>query len=365
MTISDAGSDGALRVRGVVLPEEEYRDLYLVDGRVSLSPVADARLVGEGWIVPGLIDAHCHVGLDARGGLEDRAEQERQALADRDAGALLLRDCGVPVDTRWVDDRPDLPRIVRAGRHLARPKRYLRGVGREVEPEELVDAVAEEARRGDGWVKVVADWIDRDVGDLSAVWPADVLRDAADRAHAEGARITAHTFSEDTLPGLISAGFDCLEHATGLDDDLTAEMARRGTALVPTLINIENFPSIADSATKFPAYADHMRRLYAGVAQRTRTAFEAGVPIYVGTDAGGNVAHGRVVDEIRALHAAGLPAEDALAAGSWKGRAWLGLPSGLEEGSPADLVVYAADPRKDMSTLATPQRVVLRGRVVA
>jgi imidazolonepropionase-like amidohydrolase len=364
MTMSGRSSE-ALLVRGVVLPEAESRELYLVDGRISYSPIAGARLVADGWIVPGLIDAHCHVGLDAAGGVEDRAEQERQARADRDAGALLLRDCGVPPDTRWIDGREDLPRILRAGRHLARPKRYLRGVGREVEPDQLVEALAEEAHRGDGWVKIVADWIDRERGDLSAVWPAGVLHEAADRAHAEGARITAHTFSEEALPGLISAGFDCLEHATGLDDDLTAEMARRGTAMVPTLINIDNFPAIADSATRFPAYAEHMRRLHAGFPERVRTAFEAGVPIYVGTDAGGNVEHGRVTDEIRALHSAGLPPEDALAAGSWKGRAWLGMPSGLDEGAPADLVVYADDPRADLGVLAQPQRVVLRGRVVA
>src|ERR1700710_1961925 len=172
--MASTGSD-ALLVRGVVLPVAEHRDLYLVDGRVSSTPVADARVVAEGWIVPGLIDAHCHVGLDATGGVEDRAEQERQALADRDAGALLLRDCGVPVDTRWIDERDDLPRIVRAGRHLARPKRYLRGVGGEGERGGRVEAIAEEARRGDGWVKVVADWIDRERGDLSVVWSGDVL----------------------------------------------------------------------------------------------------------------------------------------------------------------------------------------------
>src|SRR3954453_3785824 len=90
---------------------------------------------------------------------------------------------------------------------------------------------------------------------------------------------------------------------------LIAEMATRGTALVPTLINVDNFPSIADSAARFPAYADHMRRLHAGARDRARLAFEAGVPIYVGTDAGGSLAHGRVCDEIRALHEAGLPAE--------------------------------------------------------
>src|SRR3954453_12720150 len=192
-------SSEALLVRGVVLPDGEHRDLYLVDGRISYSPVADAGLVAEGWLVPGLIDAHCHVGLDAQGGVEDRTEQERQAMADRDSGALLLRDCGVPVDTRWSDEREDLPRISRAGRHLARPKRSLRGVGREVEPDQLVEAIAEEARRGDGWVKVLGDWIDREPGDLAAVWPGAVLGAAADPPHAEGARITGHTFRQEAL----------------------------------------------------------------------------------------------------------------------------------------------------------------------
>ena len=40
-------------------------------------------------------------------------------------------------------------------------------------------------------------------------------------------------------------------------------MLAHGTALVPTLINIENFPGIAEKATKFPAYAKHMSDLTA------------------------------------------------------------------------------------------------------
>jgi imidazolonepropionase-like amidohydrolase len=70
-----------------------------------------------------------------------------------------------------------------------------------------------------------------------------------------------------------------------------------------------------------------------------------------------------VVSEIRALHAAGLSTVDALAAGSWAARSWLGLP-GLVEGAPADLVAYAADPRLDLSTLDTPARIILRGKVI-
>ncbi|HYT10230.1 MAG TPA: amidohydrolase family protein, partial [Mycobacteriales bacterium] len=59
----------------------------------------------------------------------------------------------------------------------------------------------------------------------------------------------------------------------------------------------------------------------------------------------------------------GVPVEVALAAGSWDARDYLGLP-GLVEGGPADLVCYAADPREDLSTMASATRVVLRGRVI-
>src|SRR3954465_11691274 len=217
----------ALHVRGVVLPDEEHRDLWIVDGRISFNAVADATTVGEGWLLPGLVDAHCHIGLDSHGPVE-RDVQEQQAMAERDAGVLLARDCGVPSDTRWMDERADLPRIVRAGQHVARTKRYLRNYGVEVEPEDLVETVAEQARRGDGWVKIVGDWIDREIGDLGPCWPADVLRDAVSRAHELGARVTTHVFGEAALPDLLAAGVDCLEHGTGLSDDQIAAMAAHG-----------------------------------------------------------------------------------------------------------------------------------------
>ena len=60
-----------------------------------------------------------------------------------------------------------------------------------------------------------------------------------------------------------------------------------------------------------------------------------------------------------------MRAEDALGAASWRAREWLGWNADLDEGAPADFVVYDADPLEDLSVLARPARVVLRGRVVA
>ncbi|HVX47484.1 MAG TPA: amidohydrolase family protein [Mycobacteriales bacterium] len=348
---------------GVILPDGEHRDLWIRDGRITFEPVPGAETVTRsGWIVPGLVDAHCHVGLSPAGHA-DPAAQRAQAYADRDAGALLLRDAGSPVDTRWLDEVQDAPRLIRAGRHLARTRRYIRDLAIELEPAQLPEEIAHQAARGDGWVKIVGDWIDRSLGDLAPEWPRETIFAAVRRAHAAGARIAVHTFGEEALPDLIEAGVDSIEHGTGLTEDLLPLMAERGTALVPTLINIDNFPSIADSATKFPTYAARMRRLHGSSRARLRAAYEAGVPIYAGTDAGSMLEHGRIVEEVRALHEAGMSAVDALGAASWRSREWLGLP-GIEEGAPADLVVYDADPRADLAALVAPSRIVLKGRLV-
>jgi imidazolonepropionase-like amidohydrolase len=353
----------AVHVRGRGLPDGEAVEWWIDGGMLTAGAVPGAETVFDGgWILPGLVDAHCHVGIGHHGPA-DLDEAIAQAETERDVGALLLRDCGSPIDTRSLDDHEDLPRIIRAGRHLARPRRYTRGLGVDLEDESQLPAeVAVQARRGDGWVKLVGDWIDRDTGDLAPLWSDDVLRAAIESAHTHGARVTAHVFGEDALPALVSAGIDCIEHGTGITDDIVELMVSHGTALVPTLINIDNFPGIADGAAKYPAYAKHMRDLYTTSRQRVAAAREAGVPIYAGTDAGSMIAHGCIADEVDALKDVGMSPTDALGAASWDARRWLGRP-GLEHGAPADLICFTDDPRAGSAVLNRPDVVILRGQV--
>ena len=357
---------GIIEFSGTVLtgPDEERQGLWSVDGRLTFQrpPAAPDAVIG-GWVLPGFVDAHCHIGLGPGGRVPDGLIEDH-ARADRDAGTLLVRDAGTASDTRWVQQRPDLPRLIRAGRHIARSRRYLRDFAVEVEPGGLVEAVRKQARAGDGWVKLVGDWIDRDAGDLAPSFPDAVVRDAVQAAHDEGARVTAHCFAEDTLDQMLDAGIDCIEHATGLLPRHLPRLAGQGVPIVPTLINIDTFPAIARQAeTKFPRYAAHMRALWERRAERVLEAFEAGVRIYAGTDAGSVIRHGRIADEILSLHRAGLPPAAALDAACWGARDWLGA-DGLSEGASADVVVCRHDPRRVPSTVAALQNVVLRGVLV-
>ena len=294
------------------------------------------------------------------------AEAEQHALADRDAGALLLRDAGSPADTRWMDQRADLPKIIRAGRHIARPKRYLRNYGAEVEPDDLVAEVERQAARGDGWIKLVGDWIDRDLGDLAPLWPAEVAGQAIDRAHQLGCRVTAHVFGEQALAELVEAGIDGIEHGTGLSDAVTALMAERQVALVPDdgpageLRVLRRAPARPGSprtrGTSAPCTPP-------GSSASPRPAR----PACRSTPAPTRAASCRTGWSARRSprSAAFSSPEYALGAGSWRARAWLGRPDTLAEGVPADLVVFDADPRRDLAVLTHPRLVILRGNIVS
>ena len=351
-----------LRVRGTDPTTGEPVDLAVSGARIVDGAAAEAVTV-TGFVVPGFVDAHCHVGYSPHGPATP-AEAEQQALANLQAGALALRDCGSPVDTRELADRDDLPVLIRSGRHVAFVKRYIRDLGVDLDdPADLPAEVARQIAYGSGqWVKIVGDWIDRDIGDLAPLWPDDTLARAVAVAHAAGCRVTTHVFGEDALPGLLAAGVDCIEHGTGLTDATIAAAAAQGTHLVPTLINIENFPAFADQATRFPTYARHMRELYARNHEMVRDAVDAGVAVHAGTDAGGFIEHGRIADEVIALGRL-LGMRRALAASAHEARAWLGVP-GTHVGAPADLVIFADDPVTDPSSLKRPAVIVRAGRVV-
>ena len=357
-----------MRFSGPVLPDGEVRDLYVVGDTVTYEPQAGADTAAEGWIVPGLVDAHCHIGLDDHGAVDD-ADAEAQAIEDRDAGALLIRDCGSAADTSWVHDRDDLPRLIRAGRHIARTRRYIRNYAHEVEPPSLVETVAQEAQRGDGWVKLVGRLDLPRRGRPRAVLPGGGLR-RRDRRRAR----TRRQGDRALLRRGGAAGADRGRHRLhrarhrAVDRPGADDGRAQGIALVPTVMQIDKFPQYADAGRdKFPQYADHMTDLHARQRDTIMAAHELGVALYAGSDGGGVSRHGNIAGEVIAMHGLGMPADYALGAASWRARDWLGWNATLDEGAPADFVVYPRDPLLDLTVLLEPSYVVLRdggGRVM-
>lgn len=348
-------------VEGNWLPSGRHECLWVENGVLtSQRPVGAEIAIRDVWITPGLVDAHCHIGLAKLGAASDE-DTVNQAITDRDTGVLLVRDTGVPRDTHFLDNRPDMPRIIRSGQHIARFKRYIRNYAIEAEPDELVEVVESQAARPDSqWVKLVGDWIDRDKGDLAPLWPGETVRAAVAKAHEYGKRVQVHTFAEQAVSEFVDAGVDCVEHGTGLSDEIIAKMAEKNVALVPTMTQLATFPELAAGGDeKYPTWAKHMRALHASHLEVMGKAMDAGVAIYAGTDAGGRLVHGRIAQETDLLAKVG-GAEFALGAASWRAREWLGAPN-INPGEPADFVCYPRDPRKDISVVHTPTAIVLKG----
>lgn len=357
-----------IHLTGPILGEEERREAWVVDGEITYErPVRPVTSSLEGFVVPGLVDAHAHIGL-SHDGPTSLAAAEEHAIADRNSGVLLIREPGNLMDTAWAETRPDLPKILRSGRHIARAMRYQRGYAVDVDPLELPAEMARQAAAGNGWVKIVADWIDRSKGSdavIEPLWPSEVLRDGIAAAHEAGARVMAHSFSHAAIDPLIEAGVDSIEHGTGMDTDQMAEAARRGIPVTPTMLQIENFAEFAAQAgNKYPVYSEQVMGMYQRRFAQLNDFFAAGIQLLPGTDAGGTIPHGLLPRELALWQEAGIAPSEIIAMASWRARRFLGAPS-LEEGAPADLVVYATDPRTDTATLARPRAVVLRGLAVA
>ncbi|MFC6016899.1 amidohydrolase family protein [Plantactinospora solaniradicis] len=343
-----------LRVRGRALPDGEWVDLFADGDRWTTDPVRGAELVAEGWLLPGLVDAHTHPGAELPGQPLDEKLLREDLRRHTESGVALIRSPGLagqPPD--WFGVDPELPRAVHAGPWIAQHGQFFDDWGHRVDHAELPGVAAAQAART-GWAKIIGDWAP---GDEPV--PVPVLRAVVDAVHTVGGRVAVHATQPEGAAGAVAAGVDSLEHGLCLDPALLARMAAQGTALTPTLAAVNAALGRMRAAPDSPH-----RRWYVGGATAhgplVAAAAETGVTLLAGTD---TRPHGRIADEIRAMVVAGVRPHDALGAASWTARAYLGLP-GLTPGAPADITVYAEDPRADLHQLDTPRAVVLRGRAV-
>jgi len=353
----------SLHLRGTVLPGGGVSDVFVVDGRITFTPADGATTVLDGgYLVPGLVDAHAHLSLSSpAGGGAPAAERVRaSARVQLHAGVLAVREPGSPDHaSRQIGPAIGLPWTVTGGRFLAAPGRYFPGLAREVTPDGLPHAAAEEVAASGAWCKVIADFLGPG-GVVTPTFPADALAEAARLVHGAGGKITAHATCPEVVDAVLAAGFDAVEHGTLMRPDQVDALVASGAALVPTLLIGDG---ILDAVRRFggdDATVDEMRRALAAQGDVVRAATERGVTVLAGTDAGMGP-HGQVATEIGMLLKAGLSPGAALGAGSWDGRRYLGLP-GIEEGAPADIVGYRDDPREDVEELRRPAVIVLGGR---
>ena len=355
----------------------------VVDGRITwLGPddsyagdPSDARLVDAGGstVVPGLVDAHSHTVLP--GGshwiarIDDPTDELLQVAEENGeiayrAGTRWFRDVGSPprdgkalalrVRDAW-EQKADRPYVRAAGTWISKAGVLPSTIDVEAaDADELVEAVEGQLRNGADLIKLYLDGPDPE----TSPWTAGEVERAVAAAAATGVTVTAHATRLEGARAAVLGGVDCIEHGSHLDADLAAEMARRGTYLVPTLGVLASWDSFAGTTTidRF-AGAEGRRALAVRrelAIESVQHAVHAGVRIAAGTDfGGGSLRANQMAWEIECLVSAGLEPWEALAAATWRGGELLREPSAgrVEVGGRADFFLVHGNPLDDPAAL--------------
>ena len=333
---------------------------------------------GGSTIVPGMVDAHSHVTLPGGSHWIERGSDPPEELLEvaehngdllTQAGVRWARDVGSPaaadptdgrkralalrVRDRWRADARR-PRLRVAGTWIAHS-----GVlpGLMIEADDgpaLLAAAKSQLDDGADFLKLYLDGLQRE----EAPWAAGDVAAVVELAHAQGAKVTAHSgFLAGARAG-IEAGVDSLEHGFELDADAARTMARQGTFLVSTLAVFRSWASFAQT-TSLPRFVgpegmERTAKRRERAIESVRLAYRAGVRIAAGTDfGGGSLRANQLAWEVESLVEAGLKPWEALGAATARGGELLGEPEAgrIAEGGPADFFLVHGDPLADPSAL--------------
>jgi imidazolonepropionase-like amidohydrolase len=182
-------------------------------------------------------------------------------------------------------------------------------------------------------------------------------------AHMWKRKVAAHCHGDKAAKMAILAGVDSIEHGTFIKEDTLLEMKKHHVFLVATLSAQE---SVGAKAESFPlAIQVKARAAAAQVQTMFRNAVRIGVPIAMGTDAAVDP-HGRNAHEFTLMNRYGMPAADALLAGTAGGAELLGLSDSigtLQPGKQADIVAVAGNPLSDIQAVEH-SLFVMKGGIV-
>jgi imidazolonepropionase-like amidohydrolase len=377
--------------------------IVVEDGKVKSvgTTVPDGAAVidlSRHYVLPGFIDGHTHVLLQGDATADDYdAQLLKESLPYRalratramrialEHGFTTLRDIGnegggfADVDLKRAVEAKVIegPRLFVATKALAPTGAYgLSGydwqlsVPKGVEmcdgPDACRHAVRDQIAHGADWIKVYADrsYYKLPDGQLRSLpnFTLEEMTAIVDQAHRTRRKVAAHSMTPTGHEIALAAGVDSIEHGDVFDDATIAAMVQKKVYWCPTL-TVTDFVAGPRSVTN-PIWSE----LQAAVKDSFRRAHKAGVPIVLGTDAGGfDWDKINQAEEFKRYVALGMTHWQALASATVTAAAMLGQEGTLgviAPGARADIVALAEDPLKDITATERVSFVMKDGQVV-
>ncbi|MCY3751423.1 MAG: amidohydrolase family protein [Gammaproteobacteria bacterium] len=397
-------------------------------GPVSVVP-ANARvldLAGK-TLLPGLIDAHIHIG-GSGGGSADRREFTPTAVENSLISYLKFGVTSV-YDMAAYPGLNSMKTALDTG-ELVGPRLYGNGYGitapgshpiRLITELGLLDylgpfyfqvdnvADAREAVRRIGAEQVdgiklfhsrVEAGTTRFDADMDKLKP-DILRSLIEEAHAHKLKVYAHTSFPSEAREIVDAGGDVIVHSIHMAEtgaqDVFELMAERDLVYIPTLAVFEGDytlkpdlffsaqlhdkvwdvllasitapNSVALASRNVPGLVNDRRRSLEISMANLKRALQTGVRIAMGSDAGNaGMLHGAtVLRELQLMNEAGMTPMQVIVAATRVGAEVIGQGQRLgtlEPGKLADIIIVDGDPLVDLSALGNIEMVIKNGKMI-
>ena len=365
----------------------------------ALPPGATQIDCKGGTLLPGLIDAHVHMGAVEADLVEQQRRNSFSMLVIRSLGILkdtldqgftTVRDCGgIDPGFRQAVDQGLIPgpRLLVCGAPLSQtgghgdfrlatekqaPAAFHTGLHCQVcdGVDEVRRAAREQLRQGVDHIKVMAGGGAMSPADKidTCQYSLDELRAANFEARAAGTYVAAHVYSVRGIKNCITAGIRSIEHGNLLDEAAAAAMAVAGAFFVPTMSTYEIIPRMADRLGIPAVYVDKIVQCRDQSMNALRIASKAGVKIASGSDLLGPMQVYKAVE--LELKAKVLSPMGAIVAATRTNAELLHREEDLGTVAPgklADLIVVDGDPLKDISLFQRYQEkipLIVKGGVV-
>ncbi len=362
-------------------------DIVLEDGRIRELRDANGAFDREAaCVVPGLVNAHAHLEMsgepDPFKNIQTTTPMQRvlraveNACKSLAAGITTVRDLGatesIAIEVRDAVDRGGVPgpRIRAAGNVLCMTGGHGWPLGRAIDgPWDARKGVREQRLAGADCIKLIATGGVLTKGAVPGIaqLTLDEMTAACEEAHRHDLRVGAHAIGTQGIKDALRGGVDSIEHGYLLDDEAIQLFKERGAYLVPTL----SAPVCINEHAQDGGQPDYVvrksRDLTDHMTHNIRRAFEAGVKIAGGSDAGTPFNyHDSYADEVVLMHKLlGTSPRQALHAATAVAAELVGLHRGvLEQDEPADLLLLDQDIDRDLSALARPVAVFKAGALV-
>lgn len=398
------GNGGAPIEKGAVVLEDDRIRLVCRQSELPDDPTAEVYELEDGTIMPGLIDAHVHMGwgsatavdwismtpqLSMARALRDMAQLRQQGYtAFRDLGSdvLLMRPA-------VAEGLLDVPRIFGAGRIISQigghgdvyQKLSLEASQRAYSPAFIVNGVDEvrracriNARNGADLIKIMTTGGVFSQGDKATPhshFSQEEIRAAVEEAENMGSYVSTHAQATRGIKMALKNGVKCIEHGFYLDEECIELMVKNDCYLVPTLaIMHASKLYFQGKEGVLPYLKEKTEKSYEAHYRSLEMARKARITVGVGCDFLGDAAFGcsysEATLELERLCVAGYTPMEVITMATKVNARLLQMEDQLgtlELGKLADVLLVDGKPDEDIRVLRRSDHVKLviqDGRIV-